>query len=86
MVATSKSSRLGFAAIVVALSAALGGCAESVGGSTAGYPIDNRNAVTLVRFEQNPTHTEQVSIASSQAAVPARTLSKRTDHVMAMTR
>jgi hypothetical protein len=53
MVANSNASRFGFVAIVVALAATLGGCAESVGRGPVGVDrVDHRNAVTLSRLEE----------------------------------
>ncbi|HEY2511954.1 MAG TPA: hypothetical protein VGI39_13900 [Polyangiaceae bacterium] len=58
MFANTKSSRLGFAAIVAVLAATLGGCAESTQGVSATSPAEERETSMLVRLGQPHPHYE----------------------------
>jgi hypothetical protein len=70
MFASSKASRVGFVAIVVALSSVLGGCAESVSGVPASTDAEE---VTSMRYYRNdrPHLQPQVDVvASKPEAIP----------------
>jgi hypothetical protein len=82
MFANRKSSGTGFVAIIAVLAAALGGCAESVAtGVAAGFPLDDRNAVTLSRLDRPQLvepRGEETRVVPIDTLASAREETKRT--------
>ena len=72
MFANTKSSRLGFAAIVAVLAATLGGCAESTQGVSATSPAEERETSMLGRLGQPRPRLEDEMVLKTDVRVADR--------------
>jgi hypothetical protein len=86
MFAHSTATRFGLGSILVALSIALGGCAESVasGPVNPSAPFGDRNAVTLQRFVPPRTHADAAVPEVKTAALVTHGVAKRATLVTGM--
>lgn len=67
----AKSKQIGLVSLFVVVAAALGGCAESVGGEPASFPNEHRPVAFLTRSPLPPLVTEdrpQVARVDSPAS------------------